>query len=422
MKNKTISSMVCLSIILCLLLISEEGTCFAFDKGLHKWSKKEIETLKSLWIGSLPPLPKDPANRYADDSKAAALGKKLFFDVLLSGDGRVSCSTCHQPEYYFTDPLPRSHGVGITTRRSMPLAGAAYYSFFFWDGRADSLWAQALGPPESEKEHGISRTYCAHHIEENYKNDYEEVFGTLPEFPSHSCPAHAKPDTGNLEAYKAWLSIPYDKRKEITTVYVNMGKAIAAFVRLIVPGPSRFDNYVEALIKGDNETMADILGDDEVSGLKLFIGKAKCINCHNGPLFTNSEFHNIGVPAHMDLPFDPGRSEGIRKLISSEFNCLTKHSDGNASSDCDDLLFLDTDTGKYYGAFKTPTLRNVTDRPPYMHAGQFKTVREVLEFYRSVSPGGDVRSDLEHSDLTDIEIVQIETFLQTLSGPIVYAK
>ena len=92
---------------------------------------------------------------------------------------------------------------------------------------------------------------------------------------------------------------------------------------------------------------------DETAGLKLFIGKAKCTNCHNGPLFTNGDFHNTGVPTPPKMPPDLGRADGIRKVLLDEFNCLGKYSDAG-SGDCAELRYMDTDTTKYSGAFKTP--------------------------------------------------------------------
>jgi cytochrome c peroxidase len=203
-----------------------------------------------------------------------------------------------------------------------------------------------------------------------------------------------------------------DKRDEVNRIYANMGKAIAAFVRTIVPGPSRFDRYVEALLNNKIGTLPAMFTSDEVNGLRLFIGKAKCTNCHNGPLFTNSDFHNTGVPTPAKMPPDRGRADGIRKVLSDEFNCLGRYSDAGPQS-CAELRFLDADTEKYAGAFKTPTLRNVAERAPYMHAGQFQTLKEVLDFYRQ-----STSHELGHGALSDKELSQLEAFLRTLSGPV----
>jgi cytochrome c peroxidase len=394
------------------LMLSGSLTSTAQAEEVHKWSNKEIEILRSLWLYSLPPVPKNASNAFADDPRAAELGKKFFFDTRFSGNSKVSCGTCHRKDYVFTDNLPVAHGMGFTARRTMPLAGMAYMPWLFWDGRKDSLWSQALGPLESTVEHGISRTFCARIILEFYQSEYEGVFGPVKEMKAFRR-MNARPGLDDPEAYKAWVNIPFDQRAEVNRIYANMGKAIAAYVRTIMPGPARFDRYVEAILKNDRSRMEQIFTDKEAGGLRLFIGKAKCTNCHTGPLFTNGDFHNIHVGEKEGRPADRGRADGIIQALSDEFNCLGEFSDAEPR-DCAELRFIDTETEKYAGAFKTPTLRNVAERPPYMHAGQLKSIREVLEFYRSAD-----NPELGHGDLTDHELEQLEAFLGTLSGPIV---
>jgi cytochrome c peroxidase len=394
------------------LMLSGSLTSTAQAEEVHKWSNKEIEILRSLWLYSLPPVPKNASNAFADDPRAAELGKKFFFDTRFSGNSKVSCGTCHRKDYVFTDNLPVAHGMGFTARRTMPLAGMAYMPWLFWDGRKDSLWSQALGPLESTVEHGISRTFCARIILEFYQSEYEGVFGPVKEMKAFRR-MNARPGLDDPEAYKAWVNIPFDQRAEVNRIYANMGKAIAAYVRTIMPGPARFDRYVEASLKNDRSRMEQIFTDKEAGGLRLFIGKAKCTNCHTGPLFTNGDFHNIHVGEKEGRPADRGRADGIIQALSDEFNCLGEFSDAEPR-DCAELRFIDTETEKYAGAFKTPTLRNVAERPPYMHAGQLKSIREVLEFYRSAD-----NPELGHGDLTDHELEQLEAFLGTLSGPIV---
>jgi len=119
------------------------ASCSFFQR---TWSGDELASLRSLWIGSLPPLPADPSNKYADNPGAATFGQKLFFDTRFSSSSRVACATCHLPEKLFQDGTPLAHGVGTTNRRTMTIIGTAYSSWFFWDGRKDSQWAQALGP------------------------------------------------------------------------------------------------------------------------------------------------------------------------------------------------------------------------------------------------------------------------------------
>jgi cytochrome c peroxidase len=203
-----------------------------------------------------------------------------------------------------------------------------------------------------------------------------------------------------------------ENRDAVNRIYANIGKAIAAFVRQILPLPAPFDHYVEAVSKNDIEAADNIMSSDAAAGLKLFIGKAKCTNCHMGPLFTNSGFHDIGL----NNPKDKGRAEGIDKVLLDEFNCLGRYSDAKPE-ECLELRFIDTNKSKYRGAFKTPTLRNVADRPPYMHAGQIRTLSEVLIFYRR--SGND---ELEHAELSDQDLAKIEAFLKTLSSRLSYPE
>lgn len=378
----------------------------------HGWSIDELKTLNSLSLSSLPPLPADPSNKYADDPRAIALGRKLFFDKQFSANGKVSCGTCHIPEVSFTDKLPLARGMGTTTRRTMPLIGTAYQSWFFWDGRKDSLWSQAIGPIESSVEHGFTRALCAHLISDKYREEYVAIFGPLPKIDHKSCPPKASPGTGNPAALRLWKAMKPEDREAVNRIYANIGKAIAAFVRQILPQPGQFDRYVDAVVRNDLEAAGRLMSPDAVEGLKLFIGRAKCIDCHMGPLFMNSSFHDVGL----NNPKDMGRAEGIDKVLQDEFNCLGKYSDARPE-DCAELRFMSTDKVKSRGAFKTPTLRNVADRPPYMHAGQLKTLSEVLSFYRR--SGSD---ELSHQGLANAELTKIEAFLKTLSGSLIFPQ
>jgi cytochrome c peroxidase len=406
----------CLFAITAALLISLSSTGAAWPDDLHAWNAGDVGILRSLWIGSLPPLPKDPSNAFSDNPKAAELGRRLFFDNRFSGNAKVSCATCHRPDMNFTDDLPVAHGMGAGTRRTMPLIGVAYNPWFFWDGRKDSLWSQALAPLENPREHGFTRTRSVSVIGKYYRKECEEVFGPMPEISWKELPLQAGPSPEDPAALKKWVFMPKEERDAINRVYANMGKAIAAFVKTILPGESRFDRYVEALIKGDRMAMERTFSVDEVKGLRLFIGKARCINCHNGPLFSDGDFQVIHVPDPAGLPYDRGRADAIPKVLMDEFNCTGIYSDA-PPRDCGELRFMNTDVAEYIGAFKSPTLRNVAERPPYMHAGQFATLRQVLEFYRDLKP--ELRTpQLDHGQLTDLELGQIEAFLRTLNGPL----
>jgi cytochrome c peroxidase len=381
------------------------------------WSESEVSALRSLWIGSLPPLPPDPSNAYADDPRAAAFGQKLFFDTRFSSNGAVACATCHLPELMFTDGSPLAQGVGTTSRKTMTIVGTAYSPWLFWDGRNDSQWAQALGPLESPVEHGGTRTQYAHLVDEFYRAEYEAIFGDLPDFSDRTQFPDVAGPVDDEASRVAWTAMTPEVRDRVTQVYVNMGKAIAAYERLILPGPSRFDQYVEALLNDDQEAMQAVLTKDEIAGLRLFIGQAQCIKCHNGPLFTNNDFHNTGVPAANGLPTDDGRASGVRKVLVDEFNCLSQWSDA-AENDCAELRFVTAEGEQLLGAFKPPTLRNVAETGPYMHAGQFRTLLEVIQHYNTAESGPVGHTELEPLHLTLTQRDQLGAFLRTLSAPL----
>jgi cytochrome c peroxidase len=305
-----------------------------------------------------------------------------------------------------------ARGVGTTTRRTMPIAGTAYSPWLFWDGRKDSQWAQALGPLESAVEHGGNRTLYARVIEQYYRTQYEAVFGPLPDLGRS--PTSAGP-VDDPTARAAWERMPTEDREAVTRLYANIGKAIAAYERKLMPEQARFDAYAEAVLKNDAAAMHTIFTPDEAAGLRLFIGKAGCINCHSGPLFTNNDFHNTGVPAAAGLPEDLGRAVGARRVRADEFNCLSRYSDAQPAQ-CPELRFLKPQGEELVRAFKPPSLRSVAERAPFMHAGQFTTLEEVLDHYNRAPAAPQGHSELKPLGLSEREIDQLVAFLGTLSS------
>jgi cytochrome c peroxidase len=379
-----------------------------------RWSAAERATLASLALANLPPLEADPSNRVADDSTAAALGRRLFFDQRLSADGRVSCATCHLPDREFQDGVPLAEGVGTTTRRTMPIAGTAHGPWFFWDGRADSQWAQALGPLESDVEHGGDRTQYAHIIAAHYRAPYERVFGALPSLAG--LPDRAGP-VSDAARRSAWERIPPVRREDISRVYANIGKAIAAFERRIEHAPTRFDRYVAVELGNGRHTPESEFTNDEEAGLRLFMGKANCLTCHNGPRFTDDHFHNTGIAASPQVPrSDSGRATGVHGAVGGEFNCLSKYSDAQRDQ-CAELEFAVTSGEELVRAYKTPSLRGVAERAPYMHAGQLATLGDVMMHYNRAPSAPAGHSELRRLNLQPKELSQIEAFLRTLSAP-----
>jgi cytochrome c peroxidase len=309
--------------------------------------------------------------------------------------------------------------IDVNDRGTQPIAGTAYSPWFFWDGRRDSQWAQAMVPLESQIEHGGNRTQFAHLISEDdeYHEMYENIFGPLPNFSDRErFPDSAGPVEDAL-ARANWDSMSQEDQKSVNEVFVNMTKAIAAYERQIMPGLSRFDSYVSALLEGEEEAAKVLFSEEELAGLRLFLNRANCTQCHNGPLFTNFGFHSIGVPDRDPDEPDIGRFTGATQVLANEFNCLGSYSDAEPE-ECDELRFIKTEGLELLGAFKVPSLRNVADTSPYMHAGQFATLAEVLAHYNSAPSGPTGHTDLLPLGFTAEELGQLEAFLGTLSGPL----
>lgn len=307
----------------------------------------------------------------------------------------------------------------------MPIVGAAYSSWLFWDGRKDSLWAQALGPLEDAVEHGGNRTRYAHLVAENYRKEYEALFNAMPTFDG--LPRDAGPN-GSTDEKAVWAAMDVRQRENVSRVFSNMGKAIAAYEKSLQHEPSRLDRYVDAVVTGDPAAQG-ILRANEVRGLRLFMGKAQCVSCHNGPLFTDQQFHNTGVPPRDAARPDRGRAGATAKVRGDEFNCLGPFSDAQPKQ-CQELRFMLSDDVAQEGAFKTPGLRGVAQRPPYMHAGQFATLEQVVRHYVEAPHAVVGRSELTHRhgsgtdgthaerapiELTDAEAADLVNFLGTLS-------
>jgi cytochrome c peroxidase len=406
---KNILSLVVL--IGCLFIASQ---LFVTSGVSTEWSSRQIDLLKSLSLSALPKLEIDPSNSVAEDRAAAEFGHTLFFDVRLSGDNTIACATCHQPKKMFTDGLPLAAGTKVGPRHTPSLVGLAYSPWFYWDGRKDSQWAQALAPLETSHEHNTNRLEIARLIDGDkyYSETYSILFGNLPEIPQS--PKGASP-AGNIELKNAWDSLNEKQQFLITEVFANVGKALAAYQRKIMPGRGRFDNYVDALDE-DRDPAGESLTSEEVAGLALFIGKAQCVTCHNGPLLTNNEFHNTGVlPITGQLP-SMGRYDGVRFARADPFNCLGKYSDANPK-DCLELTFAN-DTNDLVGAQKTPTLRNIKETAPYMHGGQLKTLLEVVNHYNEAPVSLLSHNESKPLGLSAAELQRLEAFMNTLSAPL----
>jgi cytochrome c peroxidase len=357
------------------------------------WSDSDKAILKSLWIESLAELAPDPSNAVADNPLAAAFGRALFFDVRLSANGGISCATCHQAERRFTDGLQKAQAIGTTDRHTPSIVGTAYSPWQFWDGRRDSQWAQALAPLEDANEHAMDRKQVVALVlkDTDYRQMYDLLFG-----------AQTDPATFDETA--------------LNTAFANIGKSIAAFERTVMPTTSRFDHFVNAVLSDNVDQQHELFTADEVLGLRLFIGEANCTQCHNGPLFTNHEFHNTGLISFPgDVP-DRARAVGVKEVLASEFNCKSRYSD-DPERRCDELEFARR--GKdLIGAFKTPSLRNLENTEPFMHKGQLRSLAAVLDHYNEAPDAMIGHNEAKPLGLNSRELRQIEAFLLTLSAPV----
>lgn len=380
------------------------------------WSAAELATLRSLWIGSQSPLPPDPSNVHADDPQAAAFGKKLFFETRFSANGAVACASCHQPERHFTDGLVLGRGIGEAARNTPTIVGAAYSAWLFWDGRRDSLWAQALAPIENATEEGGNRARLAHvlYADPEYRKTYEALFGAMPDLSDRRRFPDAAGPVADPQAATAWAAMADADRAAVDRIFANAAKAIAAYERGILPGPSRFDSYVEDLLQHAAKASRQTLTADEISGLRLFIGKAKCVMCHNGPQFSNHEFHNTGVPPVPGAPRDEGHYQGVREALADEFNCLGDYSDAG-EGDCAELRFAKQNR-LLLGTFKVPSLRDVAATAPYFHTGRFATLAQVIEHYNRMPIAKVGQTELRQLNLTATEKSQLKAFLRALSS------
>ncbi len=391
----------------------------------------------------LPAVPPDTTNAYADDPTAAKLGQRFFFDKAIAGpivktpndlgaagdSGKVSCASCHVPPWG-TDtrstPNDVSLGVDWTTRNSPPIANVGFYRWFYWDGRSDSLWQQALLAGENALQQGSDRLRITHVVYTKYKADYEKVFGAkygaldarFDPANASAFPPSGKPKASATSPDGVWESIPAADQAIITRVFVNWGKAIAAYERLVVSRNAPWDRFVA----GDGAAISQ----DAVRGYKLFVSKAYCINCHEGPLFSDSKLHNIGVPSAGGV-VDRGRYDNIVKAIANKFRGDGAWSDDVAAGTAKiatqpDYVPLDGGVApdSDLGLFRTKHLRQIAHTGPYMHNGSFPTLLDVMALYAAGGGDGGVgtldKAFLSHVPISGEEMAELVAFLETLSG------
>jgi cytochrome c peroxidase len=359
--------------------------------GPSGWTQPERALLASLSLDALPPPPPDPGNPAGDRPAAARLGERLFFEPGLSATGKVACASCHIPSRGFSDGLATSRGVHVARRNAPSLLDVAFVRALFWDGRADSLWSQALLTIESPAEMGGERGAAVARVAADPALTalYREAFGGDP------------------------AARPTDR------VFADLGKALAAYQRTLRSKPTRFDRYVAAVLAGREDEAAKALTPAEVSGLRVFMGGAAgCATCHLGPLFSDGRFHNIGT-GDLGLPTeDPGWATGREELLASEWNCRSRWFERAREDACAHLSRPQGEENSILsrGAFRTPGLRGLRATAPYMHDGRHDTLREVVEHYLRPPDKSRLIHELPESlSLADEEVADLLRFLHALS-------
>jgi len=296
------------------------------------------------------------------------LGKKLFFDRQLSGDGTMSCATCHDPDRAFSDGLDISLSYPTTRnwRNSPTLMNVAFQQYLFHDGRAQTLEDQALFPMMSA-------------FEMNRNLDFvEEVIRSVPEY---------------VDAFQRVFG------GEVTRE--RMAMAIASFERTLVSRNTLLDRY----LKGDEKALSD----DAKKGLALFRGKGKCVECHYGFSLSDNKFYALLVPENPEHQSDP------RIAITRRFVAKVYHFDEYRTLAEDPGRYLITKDKKDWKAFRTPTLLDISRTAPYMHNGIFPSLDEVIEFFDK--GGGKGNTVLKPLGLSAKEKQYLKTFLvEALTG------
>lgn len=350
--------------------------------------QQDLAVVKSF--GQWPPRPAiDRSNAASGKQSATAFGKALFADRRLSGDGSMSCATCHDPERWFQEGRAVAAGRKTLKRNTQALVDIGCSRWFGWGGAHDNLWSPSLRAITNPDEMAGSVESIAHLI----RTDARYRCGVQQNFA--------------LDATAA----------DDEALFVAIGKAIAAYLETLISGPSAFDAFRAALMDGD-VTKASTYPAAAKRGLKLFVGHGRCHFCHFGARLTNDEFADVTVPYFIPDGVDKGRYDGIRKLLSSRFTRLGSYSDGKDDPAADFTRYVRA-RSRNFGEFKVPSLRNVARTAPYMHNGSLATLEEVVRHYSEINEErlhGRVDRLLRPLKLTPAQSADLVAFLQSLNS------
>ena len=316
-----------------------------------------------------PPILPDPTNRVSGQRPAIELGEKLFFERRMSASGRFSCGTCHIPERNWTDNRARGAAATEVNRNTPTLMNLRGAHWFGWDGGADSLWSQSIRPILDARELGATPRHVAELVrgDEQLACRYCKAFGVAP------------------------------SARDDDAVLVDVAKALAAFQETFETPPTPFDQFRNALARGERITPL-IYSDAAQRGAKLFVGKGTCSSCHSGPNFTNGEFRDNGFTTG-----EPGRVEGLKLARASRFSLHGPYND--------DPQKAPRAAGPVEpGAFKVPTLRHLFLSAPYGHHGEIGSMAAAVRHYSERGSG-----TLKPLHLTAQEQSDLVVFLESLS-------
>jgi cytochrome c peroxidase len=356
-----------------ILLITGTVVLVSFNRKEEKLSAAKLRKLYSQSPGNWPaptidagvrwkelgPLPESPLEKQKDSLKhIIELGKILFFDTRLSSSGKISCATCHQPELNWTDGKERSvgHEGALNKRNSPTIQNSWFYNRLFWDGRARDLQDQAFAPINSETEMHSEMHEVMERVNKNknYHALFKQAFGDDEISPE------------------------------------RLTEAIATFEKTVVSGRTRFDEFLAGSKKA--------LSNQELKGLHLFRTKARCMNCHNGPMFSDNQFHNNGFHLYAN--------NGMDHFLSDKGLYMVTHKDADM------------------GKFKTPSLRDVMRTAPWMHNGMMTTMQETIALYVKGADGnGGADPLVKMLYLNSREQADLLAFLQAIStSPVKFTR
>lgn len=322
-----------------------------------------------------PPLMPDPGNRMSGRPAAIAFGELLFHSPRLSTVGGLRCATCHEPWRFYADGRATALGAVDGGRNTLSLWNVRFQRLYGWDGANDSLWAQSIRPMLDPREMHASAAEAASAVRAapELARGYAQAYGRLPSTDDES-------------------------------VLVDIAKALAAYQETLVSGRTPFDDWRDALARGDRHAAANYPA-AAARGAALFAGKAACIGCHAGPLFSDGAFH---VALHRSqLPDgspDTGRSAGRQHGLESPYRRGGRYDDAPRP-----VPSAEQAASAVAYAFRTPGLRDVAATGPYLHDGSVANLCDALQPH-AADAGGSAAPPLSIDERRDLV-----AFLLTLS-------